>query len=317
MKSDQQPLDLVYTWVDDRWPGYRDLLGQYATNPQNLDPARTRDNLDLLRYSFRSVEKYWRKEGRIFLVTCRPQIPAWLNTKNSRLVIVHHDDFMPKEVLPTFNSFAIVGCLHMIKGISREFVHFDDDTLLLSHVSRQDFLDEEGRLRVFPWKYRFPKADELTTASSAWNHALATSKLLLDQKFGAKERDQSFHTPYYFNVDYLNEMYSEFAETWTRTINSKFRRKDNIPPDFFYHQYLLETARAVSVSKRESRWASGYVPLEDFWPLTALALLKLNLGQKKWCTFNDNLGAKPSAVTEYLARRQLNYWFPEPSSFEI
>ncbi|WP_407192009.1 hypothetical protein [Citrobacter freundii] len=37
------------------------------------------------------------------LVTCG-QIPSWIDTKNKKLNIVFHKDFIPEEYLPTFNS---------------------------------------------------------------------------------------------------------------------------------------------------------------------------------------------------------------------
>lgn len=53
-----EPIDVVYTWVDDTFPGYRDLLDGYAGTSHDLNPNRTRDNLDLLKYG--AIIRYWR-----------------------------------------------------------------------------------------------------------------------------------------------------------------------------------------------------------------------------------------------------------------
>jgi hypothetical protein len=56
--SPDEPIDVVYTWVDDQQPGYRELLSRYAKTKHDSDPARTRDNLDTLRFSLRSLQRY-------------------------------------------------------------------------------------------------------------------------------------------------------------------------------------------------------------------------------------------------------------------
>ena len=52
------PIDVVITWVDDQFPGYQTLLQRHAERPVDLDPARTRDNLELLRYGLRALERH-------------------------------------------------------------------------------------------------------------------------------------------------------------------------------------------------------------------------------------------------------------------
>ncbi|MGY8799657.1 MAG: hypothetical protein ACKVG4_12865, partial [Longimicrobiales bacterium] len=110
--------DILYTWVDDSFPGFREERAQYATNPDDLNPERTRDNLDLLKYSLRSIERYAPWRGKVWIVTCRPQVPAWLNTEHPDIRIAYLDEFMPPEELPCFNAFAIESYVHRIPGLS-------------------------------------------------------------------------------------------------------------------------------------------------------------------------------------------------------
>src|SRR3712207_2953782 len=117
-------IDLVYTWVDDRWPGYLDTLRSYAGIRHDLNPNRTRDNLDLLRYSLRSVERHMPWIRRIHVLTMRPQVPHWLAT--DRVVVTHHDDIMEPRFVPTFSSFAIITHLAQLPGLSQRFVYMED-----------------------------------------------------------------------------------------------------------------------------------------------------------------------------------------------
>ena len=119
MTNGQEPIDLVFTWVDDSFPGYREAMNKYVADPHDLNPNRTRDNLDVIRYSMRSVAKNLPWVRRIYLVSMRPQVPRWLDVNHPRISLVHHDQIMDAGVLPTFNSFAIVSHLHLLPDLSR------------------------------------------------------------------------------------------------------------------------------------------------------------------------------------------------------
>ena len=145
------PIDVVYTWVDDGFPGYLELLGDHAETPHDRNPNRTRDNLELLRFSLRSLSRYAPWVGRVYLVTCRPQLPAWLDPEASNLTIVHHDQIIDAEVLPTFNSFAILSHLYRIEGLSDRFLYFEDDMLLGNRTLPSDFIAAPAPVRDWRW----------------------------------------------------------------------------------------------------------------------------------------------------------------------
>lgn len=133
-------IDCVITWVDGSDPKWLEEKQKYSdskissfTNGQN----RFQDN-GLLRYWFRGIEKFAPFFRKIFFVTYG-HIPSWLNTNNEKLVIVNHRDFIPEEYLPTFNSNTILLNLHRIKGLSENFVFFNDDVFLLKPTKETDF----------------------------------------------------------------------------------------------------------------------------------------------------------------------------------
>ena len=78
-------MDVVYTWVDGDTPGYAELLRQYARRQLDLNPNRFRDNLDILKYSLRSLERYAPWIRKLYLVTARPQVPRWLDLEAPEL----------------------------------------------------------------------------------------------------------------------------------------------------------------------------------------------------------------------------------------
>lgn len=175
-----QPMDIVYTWVNGSDPIHAKELAYYtrleelqknanfslsstmnstlinnATNAQKDNSVsgsnRFRDNEEL-RYSLRSIEKFAPWIRKVFIVT-NGQVPYWLNTKNSRVKIVSHADiFLNKSHLPTFSSPAIEAHLHRIKGLSDHFIYLNDDVMFGNNVYPTDFLSLQpntGGQKVF------------------------------------------------------------------------------------------------------------------------------------------------------------------------
>lgn len=76
--------------------------------------------------------------NKIYFVTWG-HLPKWLNTNNEKLVIVNHKDFIPNET-PAFNCNSIEPYIHKIKGLSEQFVYFNDDMFIGKNVKPTDFL---------------------------------------------------------------------------------------------------------------------------------------------------------------------------------
>ncbi len=313
-----EPIDVVYTWVDDQQPGYRDLLLRYANAKGDSDRSRTRDNLETLRFSMRSLQCYAPWINRVFLLTCRPQVPAWLETSHPRLTVIHHDEVMNSDQLPTFNSFAITSHLHRIPGLSQKFIYLEDDMLFLAPVSMSDFCAPDGLPWVFEEKHVAPRLDRIAEPEkeSMWNLALAQSNQLLDSHFGISLRHQVNHVPLLIDKTMWEQMLSIFPEALELTRRSRFRSQGNIAPEYLYPQSLLAQGKARLAGRQQTGAKSGYVPLEDFWPVTAWRLWQVHRSRPKWVTLNDNLGQRPNRLTEAIMRRRLQSWLPVPCGFE-
>lgn len=313
-----KPIDVVITWVDDSTPGYHEMLKAHATAAPDLDPARTRDNLDLLRFNLRTLERHAPWVNRVILFTCRPQVPAWLQTSHPRLTVVHHDEVIPAALLPTFNSFAIISHLHLIPGLSDTFLYLEDDMLLMKDVSIADFLAPDGRPLVFEQQTATPRLDTIRNpqTESPWNLALAEANRLLDAAFGLRRRGYVNHVPLLIDKAAWRNMMERFPQAFDATRRSRFRAAGNVPPEYLYPQLMLAEGKAVRASEAQRRASCGYVPLEDFWPVTAFALWKLARRKPSWVTLNDNFGARPSRRSERMARDFLLRVAPQPSAFE-
>lgn len=312
------PIDVVITWVDDRTPGYREMLSAHARAVPDLDPSRTRDNLELLRYGLRSLQRHAPWINHVYLLTCRPQVPEWLARDGKHLTLIHHDEIMAPGILPTFNSFAIISHLHLIPGLSENFLYLEDDMLFLRDVGLQDFLSADGRPLVFEKAAVTPRHETIRdpAVERPWNLALAESNRLLDQAFGMRPRGYVNHVPLLVSKSEWEAMTQRYHEAFADTRSARFRAAGNVAPEYLYPQLMLAEGKAVRASPAAIRQSCGYVPLEDVWPVTAFALWKVARRQPKWVTLNDNFGKNPSRVAERLARRFLDRTLPQPSRFE-
>ena len=129
-------IDFVITYVDGADPNWLKKRAEASGEGDSRD-IRFRD-WETLKYWFRGAEKFADFFGKIYLIT-DSQIPNWLNTDNERLVVVKHEDYLPNEALPTFNSNVIELNMHRIEGLSGRFVYFNDDMILCKKINRTDF----------------------------------------------------------------------------------------------------------------------------------------------------------------------------------
>lgn len=132
-------VDAVITWLneeDEDWRASRDACRRSERDPTaRVEEYRGWDNLI---YWFRAIDQFCPWIRRIHLVTVNPA-PDWLDTSHPRLSVVRHEDFIPEEYLPTFNSHAIEIHLHRIPGLSDDFIYFNDDMFPLRALGPEHF----------------------------------------------------------------------------------------------------------------------------------------------------------------------------------
>ena len=312
----KEPIDIVYTWVDDSFPGYLDTLNQYADTRHDTNPNRTRDNLDVIRYSLRSVARNAPWVRRIYLLTCRPQVPAWLDIDHTQIRVVHHDEIMAPEILPTFNSFCIVSHLRRLPGVSRRFLYVEDDMLLMSPKVLGAMIAPDGRPFVHLKPRRVTPRERLDATERPWNLALANADAALTALFGGRARKHVIHGPQIVDCDVWARMETEFAEEINRTRASRFRGGDNVPPEFLGRHYAVELGEAVAAPPALSRKVQGYVSVENLALWTKAQLLMTRMRKPLTVTLNDSFEDAPNPRVVALVRAQMERWFPEPSPFE-
>ena len=135
-------IDFVLIWVDGNDLNWQREKAKYSPSSMadSDTPVRYRD-WDNLHYWFRCVEKFAPWVNKIHFVTWG-HLPEWLNTDNPKLNIVKHSDYIPEKYLPTFSSHTIELNLHRIKGLSEQFVYFNDDMFITKPTEPEDFFKD-------------------------------------------------------------------------------------------------------------------------------------------------------------------------------
>ena len=132
-----EKIDFVITWLDSADPQWQEQYAFYKTGAKgDKNKARYRE-MNIFNYWFRAAERYAPWVNKVFLVT-NGKFPDWINPDHPKLVLVRHEDYVPKEFLPTFNSCTIELHMHRIKGLSEHFVYFNDD-MVINHPVTPDY----------------------------------------------------------------------------------------------------------------------------------------------------------------------------------
>jgi len=141
-------IDLVIPWVDGNDPRWQAEKQKYQKH-RTVNDGYYQD-WGWMRYWFRCVEANMPWINRIFFITYG-HVPEWLNIDHPKLRVVKHEEFMPQEFLPTFNSCTISMNVHRISGLSEHFIYAEDDIFFIGEQEREDFFSEGGLPKDYFW----------------------------------------------------------------------------------------------------------------------------------------------------------------------
>jgi hypothetical protein len=159
--------------------------------------------------------------------------------------VSHREFFSDVSALPVFNSHAIETQLHLISGLSNNFLYLNDDMLFGAPTIPADFVSPGGVSAVFISKNAVP-GPSMATQHTPVDSAFANVRKLILSDFGVEPRSAAWHAPYSLRVDVLSEMAERYRQSWDRTMRSRFRSREDVSPtSAFYQHYSLLTGRGV------------------------------------------------------------------------
>ena len=185
---------------------------QEADNKQAFGEERIRD-WDAFRFWFRGVEKNCPWINKVFLVVQREsQLPKWLNKNNPKLRIVYHDEFIPKELLPTFSTLVIETFYYRIPDLSEHFIVSNDDFYFINDIPSDLFFKDgvihqgETKTRARNWK----------CGNKVWETIVNNNNSFLEKYVLKKHLDKIYHYSHLpdgrvksFETDFMSKHYNE------------------------------------------------------------------------------------------------------------
>ncbi len=236
-----EEIDVVYTWVSSRDPGWRRLYEQHHGREVDEDRYASRDEL---RYSMRSLHYYCDWVRTIYVVSnCAP--PPWLDVSHGRIVWIAHEQVLRADHLPTFNCHAIETGLLKIPDLAERFVYLNDDFFVLRPLRRRAFFDEAGRSRTF-----LEPAGTLARGHAeegeGWIDARLNAQRVLLERYGYAATRIAQHAPYVVKRSEALRMFDELGDAVDRIAATRQRSSEDIPLlSFLYGHYALARGSAV------------------------------------------------------------------------
>ncbi len=266
-------IDFVITWVDGNDINWQKDKAIYSPSNDGIgnNAVRFRD-WDNLQYWFRAVEKYAPWVNKIHFVTYG-HLPKWLNVNHPKLNIANHSNFILNEYLPTFSSHPIELNMHRIKGLSENFVYFNDDTFLNAPVKETDFFINGVPRDKLIFDVQYPTSDQISNIIFNNNKLISkyvNKKFLLKKHFskifyplygnvGLKNYFTlpflpftgfyNHHLPISFTKTVFNQLWESDYQTLHETSLNKFRSNSDVNP-WIFRYFNLAKGNIVPVSKR-------------------------------------------------------------------
>jgi glycosyltransferase involved in cell wall biosynthesis len=244
------PVDVVYTWVDGddpEWDAARQarIAGIEGTAQTREASGRARFlSRDELRYSLRSVHLFAPWVRNVYVVTSG-QVPAWLDLDHPGVRVVRHDEILPADALPTFNSHAIETSLHHIPGLAEHWLYFNDDFFLGRPLRPEALFSPAGLSSVFFAQSTIGLTD--LPGSAPWLKAAWNNRRILQDTFGAVTTNALAHAPYAVRTSVLAEIEERFKDVVEATARSPFRSDTDISTlSSFAQHYGLLTGTAYA-----------------------------------------------------------------------
>ncbi|MEV0371735.1 stealth conserved region 3 domain-containing protein [Streptomyces sp. NPDC050636] len=310
------PIDVVYTWVDDtdpKWRERRDAAKRAAGLAEGgADSGDVRfRNRDELRYSLRSLAMYAPWVRNIYLVT-DDQTPTWLDTTQPGIKVVSHREiFADPELLPTFNSHAIESQLHRIEGLSEHFLYFNDDVFLGRPLTASSFFDSNGTAHFFRSPTAVPPS-ELSENDEGYFAAGKNNRRLLQREFGRTATHGFLHAPHPLRRSVLAEIAEKFPEEIAATAGSRFRATTDLSvASSLHHHYGYLTGRSTPASI-----SCSFVNAGDYTHHTRLSRMLATRSHSVFCIGESADAEVPADEQDRVLRAFLGAYFPVRSPFE-
>lgn len=310
--KDTNKIDIVIPFYNDSDEKWRNVLYNYMAEEGSNDRQVTGEeryrDWENFKYWFRGVEENCKWVNKVFLIVAsKSQIPDWLDTTNPKLRIVLHEEYVPKELLPTFNIMTIENYFCNINDLADNYVYCNDDYFFLNPTSAGMFFvdnlpvykDTQSDIR------KLDTSGEDGTFYSILNNGMDLQLKTIGDKAHWYAID---HLPVSHKKDFEKEVIDKYYNEFIKANStSRFRSKDN----FSNHVFLCLYKDTKPYYKFNNYNNSCYVSVRKDTDFN-------NYKDKQMVCFNDTQLLKQEDFKE-VKDKMIEFFeakFPNKSSFE-
>ena len=223
-----------------------------------------RDNGEL-RYLLRSVEKYAPWIHMIYLVMDSEQ-PDWLRADNEKLQIIRHEEIMPKELLPCYNSNVIGFHLDNIPGLSEVFIYANDDMFFSRRVSK-DFFEKDGKPVI-----RMVK--DQRKATDYFKKVIKNARDMIKKKCGEEYSLYPSHCIDAYSKEQMKKCKELFASELSAFFKNRMRAENDVHRILFHYYCIYNNTCVLNEYETPSSLPAHFIAVakkssfpQDIWIL--------------------------------------------------
>lgn len=262
--SGTDPIDVVITWVDGNDPSFKTRRSQYLHHGEDkhddVAGATRYASVGEIYLCLASINRFASFVHHIYIVTDGQQpthLDAFLQQNFPEgfipYTIVDHSIIFAgyEQCLPVFNSRAIETMLWRIPGLSERYVYFNDDVMLLSPVTADDFFVDDATCCY---------AKPYSTCLARFLHALKKRhnghkpmgfklSLMNAMRYTGLRRRFLFllHTPMALRRSRFEQLFERYPEAVETNLSQRFRHPSQFNPQELF--YLTEQQQGRCIVK--------------------------------------------------------------------
>lgn len=308
-------VDIIVTYLNENDPKWQKDFNYWKnkeikegktsnSNRQAFGKERTRD-WDSFKYWFRGIEKNCPWVRKVFLIVQNENhIPKWINKDNLKLRIVYHEEYIPKDLLPTFNAMTIGMYISNIPDLAENYILCDDDYYFLNPIKEDRFFLYNlpvHKRNIVPYEYYD------TSGEAGVFFKILNNDLDFEKRYNKQIKYGIYHLPEARKKSFEKKILTKYSEEIKNHFNkSRFRHESNLCS--YMYSNILKLCDEVII--KDPYYNSCYCALKS----------DINFNDykdKDMVCFNDTEILDDYEKTKKKFIEFLNNKFPDKSTFEV
>lgn len=257
---EEQQIDAVITWVDGDHPDhlakrlrYLGLSGPLHEN--GVNPHRWASSDEIL-FCLKSIEANapWVRHIWIVVDEIGPDLSSVSDSLRSKIHLVDHRQVFHgfEKALPTFNSLSIESMLWRIKGLSDQFLYFNDDVFLTTPIQPSDMFKDVAPVLRGKWVDLTPMIASTNSRAdpALFNHFMQMNGAM-EAGFDLTRVFVAAHVVHPFNRQVMERLFKDRPGAFRANIRHRFRDISQFSPQALHNHACLAASRAVVLKGRD------------------------------------------------------------------